>query len=449
MVIWRQGLSGVLLAMSLLASGCASLPCGSDGCYCGCGEPTVVGELERRTAQEVHHLTNGGALRLPNGANLQDGLTEDEAVLIALWNNALFQETLVDLDLAAADLVQAGLLPNPEVVYFFPVNDKPFKYALDFPIEALWLRPIRLAAADRESQRTCQRLAQAGLDLIRDARQAHSDVVVARGLLDVAQEAVELRERIGKVAQARLEAGESSPQEASVARIDTELSQQILARVQYDVHLAEERLRNVLGLGRYEGALELVPYVPPTRTSQDTESLVLEALASRPDMLSAEELIAAASARVQLAEKSWFRFLGILDATSGVNGHEFGPAVRVTLPIFNRNQGLISRADAELDRAIRQRQTLHDRIILEVRQAHLQYDQAAAELVVLNEKVMPEVGIAIERAETAFREGDTPYLVVLEASRQLLDSHARREQLHGQLRRTWAELERSVGRRLE
>ena len=39
--------------------------------------------------------------------------------------------------------------------------------------------------------------------------------------------------------------------------------------------------------------------------------------------------------------------------------------------------------------------------------------------------------------------------VVLETTRQLLDSRLRREQLLAELRRAWAELERGVGRRLD
>src|SRR5262245_13256980 len=46
-------------------------------------------------------------------------LSEEGAVQIALANNALFHELLIDLGSARADLVQAGLLPNPEGVFSF------------------------------------------------------------------------------------------------------------------------------------------------------------------------------------------------------------------------------------------------------------------------------------------------------------------------------------------
>src|SRR5438132_812174 len=102
--------------------------------------------------------------------------------------------------------LQAGLLPNPEFVALFSVPEKPFRYAFDFPLEALWLRPVRMAAAGRESQRVGQRLSQAGLDLIRDVRQAYADVLLARGRQKVTQDNAKLRGDIASLAQKRLEA---------------------------------------------------------------------------------------------------------------------------------------------------------------------------------------------------------------------------------------------------
>lgn len=380
---------------------------------------------------------------------MDDGLTEEEAVLIALWNNAPFQELLTEIGIARGDLVQAGLLPNPEFVYFFRATDKPFKYAFDLPIEAFWLRPIRVAAAKREAERVCDRLTQAGLDLIRDTRQAFADVLLAQGRLKVANEAVRIRREISGLAAARLRAGDVAPQEAATARIDALQARQDKARVAYDVSLAEERLRIVLGLGDDRSPLQLEANPPPLFADLDADELTAEAVASRPDALAATQAVAAAAERLRLSRLVWFRFFGILDATSGFNGHEFGPAFRVTMPIWNWNQGAIARAEAELERAERQRQTVHNQIIFDVHQAHFRYSQARAERDILDRRVRPEVDAAIRRAETAYREGNAGYVVVLETTRQLLDSLLRQEQLDAELRRTWPELERSVGRHLD
>jgi len=114
---------------------------------------------------------------------------------------------LVELDLTRADLVQAGLLPNPEFVYFWPAHNKPFKYLIDFPIESIWLRPLRMKATAAENERASARLTQLALDLIRDTRQAYADLQLAHDRVRVAERAVQLRDDILKVAEGRLKAG--------------------------------------------------------------------------------------------------------------------------------------------------------------------------------------------------------------------------------------------------
>jgi cobalt-zinc-cadmium efflux system outer membrane protein len=346
-------------------------------------------------------------------------------------------------------LIQAGLLPNPEFVYFFGVTDKPFKYALELPIEAIWLRPIRVKSAAREANRTTERLTQAGLDLMRDVRQAYADVVLAKERVRVAGEAVKLRGRISELAEKRLKAGDISPQEAATARIDALQAEQDATRIGYDVPVAEERLRNLMGIGPLRGPLPLDPTPPPACREFDVDSLTRDAMATRPDALAAAEAVAAAEARLKFAKLGWVRLLGIADATSGrATGHEFGPALRFTVPLFNWNQGNIARAQAELERAVRNQQTVAYQIILDVQRAYLQYRQSCAELGVLLDKVRPEVEGNVRRAQAAYQEGNVAIFVVLEATRQLLDNYLREAVLHGDLRRFLAELERSIGRRL-
>lgn len=377
-------------------------------------------------------------------------LSEDEAVLLALWNNPLFLETLVELQLTRADLIQAELLPNPEAVYFFSAPDKPFKYAVEFPIEALWLRPIRVRNAKWENARATERLTQAALDLIRDTRQAFADVWLAKERIKIAQEAVRIRGAISDLAAARLKAGDASVQEASTAKIDAMQAAQDAARIRYELPLAEERLRNLMGLSGLPQSIALEDASPPIQTALlAVDELTHEAMRSRPDYVAAEHAVTAAAERLRLSRRGWFRFLGVLDATSGhKTGHEFGPGARLTLPIFNWNQGAIARAEAELEQLERRRLTVQNQIALDVRQAHLRYRQASAELEIIRQKLKPEVEANIKRAEKTYKDGGAPYVIVLETTRQLIDTNNREAQLLADLRRAWAELERSVGRRL-
>jgi len=389
-------------------------------------------------------------LVVPPGVEAGKPLAEDEAVLLALWNNPAFLELLVDLKLTRADLVQAGLLPNPEIVYTFSAPEKPFKYLIEMPIEVLWLRPIRIAAAEQENARACARLTQAAFDLIRDTRQAYADLLLARERLRVAEEAVALRTRIANLAANRLKAGDASVQEAATARTDALQAKQDAVRIGYEIPLAEARLKNLTGLAAVTAPLALATDQPDPAAEFDGEQLVAEAIAIRPDALSAEFAVQAAAERVRLAKLIWFRFLGILDSTSGRGkGTLLSPAFRVTVPLFNRNQGGIARAEAELEQAQRRKLSVQNQIVLDVRLAHARHRQARSELVVLRESVRPEVEASIRRADRAFENGNATYLIVLEITRQLIDTYNREAQLRADLRRAWADLERSVGRRLD
>jgi outer membrane protein, heavy metal efflux system len=340
----------VVLTVVVGIAGCQATPLAPD-------RATVATHLAQRVGHTLPGQTVSGQIALPPGASFEDGITEDEAVAVALWNNAAFQELLVDLGIARGDLIQAGLLPNPEFVYFFGVTDKPFKYLFDFPIEAIWLRPIRVNSAAREADRTADRLAQAGLDLMRDVRQAYADVVLAKERVRVAGEAVKLRGRVSELAEKRLKAGDISPQETATARIDALQAEQDASRIGYDVPVAEERLRNLMGIGPLRGPLPLDPTPPPVYREFDVDSLTQDAMATRPDALAAAQAVAAAQARLRFAKLGWVRLLGIADATSGrATGHEFGPGLRFTVPLFNWNQGSVARAEAELERAVRNQQ---------------------------------------------------------------------------------------------
>jgi outer membrane protein TolC len=144
----------------------------------------------------------------------------------------------------------------------------------------------------------------------------------------------------------------------------------------------------------------------------------------------------------------WLRFLGMGDATSGQSGHVFSLGFRLAVPIFNWNQGAIGRAEVERERAIRQLHSIRERAMQEVRQAHALHAQAVADYRQWTADIRPAVDEAVRRAENTYKEGGASLLLVLETSRQLIDARLREAQLRADLARTWAELERSVGRKI-
>ena len=451
---FARGVGAGMAAMVKVPRAVARWACVACLAVAGCATPpaldrgAVSRQVEARFGQPVGCGPRFDRALVPDGLDRGRPLDEEQAVLLALWNNAAFHEALVELDLTRADLVQAGLLPNPEVFYSWPVPNRPFRYLFDVPVEAVWLRPVRLKSAAAENARAGARLTQLALDLIRDTRVAYADLRLAQDMVKVAERAVALRAGIAKLAEARLKAGDVSELEASAARIDALQAEQDLTRARFEVAAVRERLRNLTGLSGFDAPLAAddLPFDP--RTELPVDQLVAEATATRPDAAAAAHAAQAAAARIQAARLGWFRLLAILDATSGNPVHTPGPAVRVTLPIFNQGQGVKARADAEHEQLERRRLTVHNQVVQDVRTAFARYQQARAELDLLRGKTRPEVEAAIRRAEAAYKDGNATYLIVLEANRQLVATLAREAQLQADLRRAWAELERAVGRRL-
>lgn len=384
---------------------------------------------------------------LPDDVDLADGLSEDEAVTLALWNNARFRELLADLGLTRADLIEARQLSNPEFSTMFPVGVKQLEFALTAPLEALWLRPRRITVAQLESQRIADRLVQDGLNLIRDVRVAHADLVLTQDRLRIAEENARLHGRIAELAEARLRAGGASELDAMTANIDKLLEQQQAAHLVHNVALARQHLEFLLGVHLSQFALE--PVTPPTipRLEADVEELVQHALRVRPDLRAAEWATEAACHRAKLSRSDFLRVSGIVpDANGkGKKGFEAGPGVSFTVPIFNHNQGAIARADAELQRARRQYVTLRDQIVWEVRQAHSRLVQAQQDARNWKEGIVPTTREAVHTSERAYLDGGASLLLMLENSRKLLTSQIQQVEAEANLRRAAAELQRSVG----
>ena len=101
-------------------TGCASVPKEA-------GFPDVQNIIEQRIGRWVHWnqgTSEDAAVVDAVRSMLQQELTIDEAVQIALLNNRSLQATYEELGIAQADLVQAGLLRNPLFGASFRFPDK-------------------------------------------------------------------------------------------------------------------------------------------------------------------------------------------------------------------------------------------------------------------------------------------------------------------------------------
>lgn len=143
-----------LLVLCLLSSSCASLDPKPD---IDLATSLVHTHSGWRPQWNAPWSGGGGADELWDGAT---PLTEDLAVTLALRHNRAIRADLERIAASRADLVQAGLLPNPvlSLAFGFPVGGTtgPTEIVVGAmqQLAALWLRGPRVSAAEATLRQT-------------------------------------------------------------------------------------------------------------------------------------------------------------------------------------------------------------------------------------------------------------------------------------------------------
>jgi cobalt-zinc-cadmium efflux system outer membrane protein len=421
-----------VILMGLLCASCATHGTSVD----------LDAALEERTG---HVLKPPDGPALPPGVVLEDGLAADEAVAIALWHSPSFQVTLADLGLARADLADAGLLRNPVLSLLFPWGPKQLEWTLQFPFDAIWQRPRRVAAARLNLESVSQRLVWDGLTLVADVRNTFADAIIAERRLALTAESAVLTRRVADLTDARLRAGDISDLEARGARSDAARVDALRTATEYDRDLAGLTLTGLIGLDPESLPIRLIPGALSSCAGND--NLFKEALASRPDVRAAELAIEAAGARAKWERSRVITLIGILDANGqGAEGFESGPGISGELPFFNRNQGGISRAEAELERASRRYAAVRAQLAVDVRTAAIRVRQTQAAFDAWRNDIVPSLEIEQRQAEGAYQAGEAPLFALLDVGRRLVDGRMRQLDAEAALEKALVNLDRTIGR---
>lgn len=415
--------------------------------------------VEARTGHDLKPEAKTAGFALPEGVSLDDGLSEDEAVAIALWNNPALQAELAALGLARADVIEAGQLRNPNLTLIFPFSVRVLEAVALWPFDALWQRPHRVAAAKLELNRTEESLAAMALDLVRDVRLAYADSLLAEYRSRITAEAARDRREIAIIVNAQFRAGEISELETNASRLDASLAEEQAARFGNEVTTARIRFSFLLGFASDAKPFSLAPtpaaplptivLTANTPTADPVNELIKQAFDARPELKAAELAIEAAGQRAKWERSKILAVSAIAkEYGKGANGYEQGPGLQIDLPIFHRNKGAISRAEADIERAAKQLAATRHSVALEVQQAYAQLEQERQSLDRWRTTVQPQIREELRLAERAFAAGDVAYLLVLQTTQRQTDARLREIEFQAAQARAAANLERSIGRRL-
>lgn len=435
---------GLAPALSITLAACAT-PMAPD-------RARIATAITERAGVDARGLSGvGRGWTAPPGTSLDDGLDIDEAVAMALWNNADFQVALATLGLARANLIEAGLLRNPIFSLLLPWGPKQLEFTATLAVDQLWQRPRRIEDARLNAEAVAEQLIGSGLRLVTDVRLAYLDVLLAERRLTLTAAQAEVATEAATLAEGRLRAGDISEFEARLARTDALRLEAVRLTGVTARDLAVARLRTLVGFHEESAPFRLSePAAASTESCPQGPELLRLALGARPDVRAAELQIEAAGARAGLERARIVAFTASLDANAkGTEGFEMGPGVGIELPVLSQNQGGRARAAAEVEQASRRYLAVRATVSSELAAALIGLAEARDTARLLGDDVNASLIAARQQAERLFAVGEMSLLNLLETRQRLMAVESTRVDALFGVNRAVVRLEHAIGRRCE
>jgi len=428
----------MILAIVLLSlSGCATRTVYN--------EKYISDEIGKRSGYHLPEEPSDSSY-VPPGIILEDGLSEEESVGIALWNNPRLRVDLADLGFARADLIEAGMLPNPVFSLLFPLGPKQLEYSLSLAVEALWQRPRRVAAAKLNTEKVAENLVNNGLTLVRNVYVSFADFNMSLKKLEIARDAAELDGEIAEIAYSRMQAGDISELEETALKLASSLSEEMAITASRDMEIRKIRFLTLLGLISEHSDIMINPSPVGLSDIPEPELLIKSGLACRPDLRAAEIDIEMCGERLGWERSKIFNLTAMLDANAqGTEGFEMGPGVNFEIPLFYFNQGGTTRARTEIQRAADYYLVLQQSIRSEILEGYQGYLAARKSYEFLVNDILPKADQAVKNGEQAYISGEISYLEFLEFRRQLLQTRLRCLEAETEIRKNIAAIYYSIG----
>ncbi|HZT78210.1 MAG TPA: TolC family protein [Vicinamibacterales bacterium] len=375
-------------------------------------------------------------------AQRADGaLTIDAAVREAIDHNLTLIAERYSVSVADARIVTAGLRPNPVVtvstllpsteLFDNGVSPREEIAHVDVPIERGGKREYRLDVARAAKSVAELQLMNTVRQLALDVQSACVDVVQAKQNLALARESLDAFNALVQINTERVRTGDLSQVELSRSRLAALQFQNDVRQQQAKLTVAQGRLRTLLG--RIDAApIEVDDNLRRDSAAVDRDAVQRLAIAQRPDLeaLRRDQARSTADLRLQEAQgKVDFTLSGEfhhqyqpLPAPAGAGGALYGLFLSSPLPLFNRNQGEIARAQLEEKQTTARIAAYEAQVRTEVDAAYEAYTAARDVVSTIEAQMLARARDVRSATEYSYRRGEASFVEFLDAVRAFNDT---------------------------
>jgi len=374
----------------------------------------------------------------------QNGLTESDLVTRALANNPALAAQRQAIDSAKGALAQAHLRANPSLAVggLQEVNgdDNRFNVGAEVPLELFGRRARRTEVAAQKLSFTRETVNDNEQLLTAEVRKRFADALAAVRNLEFVEQLLKANREFLKLMEDRVREGAVPALDADEVRVEANRIESLRIDYQAKAEIIMLALKEAAGMPPDE-PLRLKGDLAQPVLALDKAQLLQLALDHRPDLAAerAAEMMAAAVARQQEVEaKPDASFsAGYERPNSGFSFSAFNAAgnlqpirqtfnyavfgMKWTLPVFNRNQGSIAAAKAEVVSARNQVTAVDLALRHEVTQAIVRYEAAQERTGVYRSGVRDQAARNLDVVRQTYGYGRIPLLDVIAEQRRFID----------------------------
>lgn len=391
-------------------------------------------------------------------------LSMEQAATTALMNNRALRTQVEQIAAGRADLVQAGLLPNPVLALAlrFPVDPvagySQVGATVVQDLVSLWLRPSRIRAADARLNETVLTVSDSALRLVADVKTSHAQVVFGQRAVALTHENIAMVERSIQALQDRVRGGEGTPLDPNRARQQLLSLRADLALQERELAKEKRRLLLLIGHAGEDAAWTAAEehyddhpvHRPQLPTGLDESAVVVLATSQRLDVAAARAVVQARAAELTEQERSRIKSLGLGVAFEQAEDKArfVGPDVEVTIPIFDLNQAQIAKAGSLARASLAAYEDAAQRAVAAARVAFVEARSTEAIAAEFRRDLIALAKTNLELASRSVAAGQDDVTVLLESQRAVIEARIRLNELEREAALARIELEFAVGGRL-
>jgi cobalt-zinc-cadmium efflux system outer membrane protein len=389
------------------------------------------------------------------------GLGPDEVGLAALIFNPALKVKRLEKGIAAAQLVTAGLYPNPSLDTksllgsMHPTGNKSLEASLSFEVLRWQERSAEKAAKKANVEAVHYEILAEEWKTVSEARTAYWNVVAAGERLRLSEEERKISEKLLEGIKGRIRNGAGTALDLNLAELQYVKLHAEGEKLEADAAISQRALRQAIGLP-YDAEFKLrIPGNPLSRSERAwklpqlvaslTDSAVLKAVEWR--YCVSENDLRAAIARqypgMRLGPSGTFDFDGHIWSSL------LGFVATIDVPLLNQNQGEVKEKQAARDVARAEYVSRLHATQAAVANAALQLETIEKRLLSEETSLLPKAQESIRLTQKSYTAGDISGYELLTA--QSLQIEVKRSYLEMliEYRQGLEALEMALGRRLE